>query len=104
MLYFGLKSVSLHRKTKNSKIMSSTAVYPKMSQAQAMVGLYRSMSKKAKDEFRRWFFENEGSAMVAEEVTSELMASIEEGRQQIRNGQCKRCRTKEDLDNLFASL
>lgn len=82
--------------------MNTTAVYPKMSQAQAMVGMYRSMSKKAKEEFRRWFMENE--AVVTMEVTPELMASIEEGRAQIRKGQSTLCRTQEELDNFFASL
>lgn len=75
--------------------------YPKMTQAQALIGLYRSMSKKAKEEFKNWFFENEHESLV---LTPELSASIEEGRKQIREGQCTVCRTKEDLDNFFESL
>lgn len=46
-----------------------TTAYPKMTQAQAMIGLYRSMSKKAKEEFKNWFFENEHQSLV---MTPEL--------------------------------
>ncbi|MCQ2244305.1 MAG: hypothetical protein MJZ32_08595 [Bacteroidaceae bacterium] len=85
----------------------TTATYPKMTQAQAMISMYLTMSKKSKDEFKHWFFENEQNSVSTasdNEISPELMASIEEGRKQIREGKCTRCRTKEDLDKLFASL
>lgn len=41
---------------------------------------------------------------AANVITPELMASIEEGRQQIRNGECTVCRTKEELDGFFDAL
>lgn len=53
---------------------------PRMTQAQAMVGMYRAMPKKARTEFAEWFFQNVEMDVTQSEDYKASMKDIEEGR------------------------
>ena len=61
-------------------VTTNTKAFPKMTQAQAMIGMFRSMSKKARTEFATWFFQNVEMDVTQSAAYKASMRDIEEGR------------------------